>query len=212
MSLVKLLISSLRTKPTPLFILGGIILIFLGLTFGNKLNFSSTKVEVLQTPDPGISVIAKTSKNLIVVDVSGEVQNPGVYHLDEGSRIEDALVASGGLSINADRNWVDKNINKAAKLVDGQKIYIPNEQSSVLSATVSTTKTNVAQSESVANEGLININTASLKDLDGLPGIGQVYGQKIIDQRPYSDVNELVSKNVLKESVFNKIKDKISVF
>jgi competence protein ComEA len=207
----KLLILSLISKPAPLIFLG-IIIVIIGLLFGNKINFSSAKVEVLQTPDTGATADVKIVKNQIVIDISGEVEKPGVYHLDEGSRIEDAITASGGLSINADREWVDKNLNKAAKLSDGQKIYIPNQQSKVLSATVSSDKSNVAQSYNEAATGLVNINSSSLSDLDGLPGIGQVYAQKIIDQRPYSDIHDLVSKKVIKESLFNKIKDKISIY
>ena len=59
--------------------------------------------------------------------------------------------------------------------------------------------------------GLVNINTSSLGELDKLPGIGQVYGQKIIEQRPYSNIEEILTKEVLPKNVFEKIKDKISL-
>ncbi|HWA51571.1 MAG TPA: ComEA family DNA-binding protein [Patescibacteria group bacterium] len=145
----------------------------------------------------------------IEIDVSGEVVNPGVYELDFGSRVEDALQKAGGITDNADKNWVDKNINKAAKLTDGQKIYIPSlQQSNNDIASSNEQNSSVAQSES----GQININTASLGELESLEGIGQVYGQKIIDNRPYSAVEELLSKSVLKQSEYNKIKDRLIVY
>ncbi len=212
MSQVKSLISSSRVNPKLLIGVSGFLLIILGIIFGNKLLFDNSKVEVLQTPSTNISTNTSTSSGQIIIDVSGAVQNPGVYHLSSGSRVEDALIASGGLSEKADRNWVDRNLNKAAKLIDGQKVYVPVQQSNVLGASNLTTQSNVAQSYTTSDSNLVNINSASLSDLDGLPGIGPVYAQKIIDQRPYSDINELLTKKVLTQSVFNKVKDKISVY
>ncbi len=213
LSRVKSLISSSKINPKIIIGLVGILLIIIGLLFGNKILFDNSKVEVLQTPSNSIPTNASTTNNSqIIVDVSGAVQNPGVYHLSVGARVEDALIASGGLSQNADRNWVDRNLNKAAKLIDGQKVYVPIQQSNVLGANNLATTVNVAQSYTSSDSNLININSASLSDLDGLPGIGPVYAQKIIDQRPYSDINELLTKKVLTQSVFNKVKNLITVF
>ena len=64
----------------------------------------------------------------------------------------------------------------------------------------------------VENQGLVNINTASFEQLDKLPGIGQVYGQKIIEQRPYSNAEDLLNRKILPKSTFEKIKNLISVF
>jgi len=172
-----------------------------GLFLRSKNHVGSSSVEVLDNATPSQSVLGKSESGKIAVDVSGGVIHPGVYHLSFGSRVEDALIASGGLSSDADRSWVDKNLNRAAKLTDGQKIFVPLSKNS-----------NVAQSESMSNGNLININAASISELDSLPGIGQVYGQSMIDNRPYSDVSDLVSKKVLKQSVYDKIKDKVTVY
>src|SRR5260221_521286 len=213
LSRVKSLISSSKINPKIIIGLVGILLIIIGLLFGNKILFDNSKVEVLQTPSNSIPTNASTTNNSqIIVDVSGAVQNPGVYHLSVGARVEDALIASGGLSQNADRNWVDRNLNKAAKLIDGQKVYVPIQQSNVLGANNLATTVNVAQSYTSSDSILINIKSASLSDLDVLQGIGPVYAQKIIDQRPYSDINELLTKKVLTQSVFNKVKNLITVF
>ncbi len=182
----------------------GIILIIGGLTFQKVINLGGSKIEVLSSSSPTIK------QNEIVIEIVGQVLNPGVYHLPTNSRIEDAFIVSGGLTANADRSWVEKNINKASRLNDGQKIYIP-QQSEVLSASNLGSFSNVAQYENTTNTTSISINTGSLNDLDTLPGIGQIYAQKIIDNRPYSNISELVSKKVIPQSTFDKIKDKILV-
>ncbi|MHA2055880.1 MAG: ComEA family DNA-binding protein [Candidatus Hodarchaeales archaeon] len=56
------------------------------------------------------------------------------------------------------------------------------------------------------------MNTATLKELDSLPGIGPVYGQSIIEHRPYSTVEELLSKDALKKSTYEKVKDLVTVY
>lgn len=156
---------------------------------------SSSKIEVLDA-----SSEVKNDVTQLVVEISGEVQKPGVYKLPNGSRIDDLLIASGGLSGNADRELVAKNINRAAKLLDGQKIYIPP------------LRQGFAGQGEVTNIGLTNINTADLKTLDLLPGIGQVYAQNIIEHRPYSEISELVSKGAMPSNVYEKIKEKISCY
>src|SRR3990167_3859970 len=69
----------------------------------------------------------------IVIDIGGAVIKPGVYKLTQDSRTVDALAAAGGLSEDADRVWVEKNINLAGKLSDGLKIYIPRAGEEILS-------------------------------------------------------------------------------
>lgn len=199
-------------------VLLGLILIGVGAFFvKNGLSGSGDKVEVLNnaTSSPGGEILA---------EVAGAVERPGVYKFSTGARVDDALVASGGLSQTADRIWVEKTINRAAKLTDGQKIYVPARQASagvaggsdnhsqVLSANNSTVDQSGSSTLSSQNSSLTNINTASLSQLDQLPGIGQVYGQKIIDQRPYSTIEELLSKKVLNKSTYEKIKNLISVY
>lgn len=204
LSRARLLISS-HPKLQLLFIPIGILLIALGLFFANKLSVSNSNIEVLQTPSNSVLSPPKSNADDIIVDVEGAIQNPGIYHLSSESRVEDALVAAGGLSADADRSWVDKNLDRAAKMIDGQKIFVPLQQSNVLGA-------NVAQSTNASDSNLVNINSASLGELETLNGIGQVHGQNIIDNRPYSDVSDLLSKKILTQSVYDKIKDKISVY
>jgi len=189
-----------------LFLLIGLTLVGGGiLVFRQKPQ--NNNIEILSSSD-------EISGEEIVVEVSGEVQSPGVYQLPNNSRVNDALIAAGGISSNADRDWIQKTINMAAKLTDGQKIYIPSldNQSQTSSANNSSGYQNTSLDFTDQGSGLVDINTASLSQLDTLPGIGPVYGQKIIDQRPYSTVEELLSKEVLGQSLYEKIKDKVSIY
>jgi len=148
----------------------------------------------------------------IIIDIEGAVISPGVYEVSSDSRIKDVLIKAGGLSSDANREWVSKNLNLANKVKDGGKIYIPKIGGSVSTGTKSTTSikgTTGGESETESGE-LINVNTASLEELDTLSGIGPVTAQKIIDGRPYGSIEELVEKKVVGSSLFEKIKENIT--
>ena len=184
----------------------GLILFIYGLMSLSASSNSSGSKFSQDNSASNSSVQAVKEENLINVDVEGAVVKPGVYKLNFSSIIQDALVSAGGLSGDADRSFVSKNINLASKLTDGAKIYIPkigevansNNQPGILGV----------REES----GLININTASSESLDTLPGVGSVTAAKIINSRPYGTIDELLSKKVVSSSVFTKIKDKITAF
>lgn len=196
-------------------VLVGAILIGIGVIVTKSSYLEEPKIEVLEVPD------ATLPTQEIVVEIAGAVQKPGVYKFSEGTRVEDLLIASGGFSADADRDWIAKMVNRAAKLRDGQKIYIPkagetesngSQQSDILSAK-NEGENKVYQWEWGSGVGsLVNINTASQKELEGLPGIGPVYAQSIIEHRPYSTVEELVEKDALRQYVFEKIKDLVTVY
>ncbi len=194
----------------PIFILlGGLILTALGIIFWKTgMGSSTTKVEVLS------SSTTSPDASQITVEIAGSVEKPGVYKMGSDDRVNDILIISGGLSNNADRVWTDKYLNKAAKVADGQKIYIPKvgEQSNTTSAKTNVGDQTASSTFSSQNGDLVNINTASLKDLDTLPGIGPTYAQNIIDHRPYSTLEEVVSRGAIKQNLFEKIKDKITLY
>ncbi len=186
----------------------GLILFVYGLIA--LLGSASNKSDLTFEPAKSASDSAQVNTQTIVVDVEGAVVKPGVYSLNQGARVQDALVLASGLSEKADRNWVEKNLNLAAKLSDGAKIYIPrlgevqeNATSAVQGASLAT--------DTVGSSVLININTASLAELDILPGVGPVTAQKIINNRPYATVDELLSKKSVNSKVFSQIKEKVSI-
>lgn len=191
--------------------LTGAFLLGLGIFFW-KGGFESKEsgIEVLEASS---SAQVKPSQEL-VVEISGEVEKPGVYKMQFGSRIEDLLKEAGGVTKTADTEWIGKTLNRASKLSDGQKVYIPkvNEQTKAASANSSSGESDSRTIILGEQIGLININEATQNKLEELPGIGPVYAKKIIEQRPYSTIDELISKGVMKESLFEKIKEKISVY
>jgi competence protein ComEA len=192
------------------FFLVGLLFIGVGiLVIKRDLISGSSKVEVLES----VSTSDEIAKNL-VVEVSGAVVKPGVYKLPGGSRVEEALIAAGGISADADRDWMARMVNRAALLTDGQKVYIPriSEQTNVLSDNNDGGIKVYQSGQGSGAEALININSASQVQLESLPGIGPVYAQSIIDHRPYSDVEELVSKGAIKQGVYDKVKDLIAVY
>lgn len=196
-------IASIARKNILPIILGGIGLILLAVGFFqffyNKTEESPLVFEEGSAEEEEITEF--------VVDVSGAVINPGVYKLKPDARIVDALAQAGGLSEDADRQYVEKNINLAGKVSDGLKLYIPRTGEEILSAD----GTNGSNSSIVGSGSeVINVNTASSSQLEELPGIGEVTAQKIIDGRPYSTIEDLLTKKVVGNAAFEKIKDKIA--
>lgn len=182
----------------------GIIFIVFGLVSAAK-NSQEKNYALEQNAIDEVSNVSKE----IVVDVEGAVMKPGVYRLKRSAIIQDALIAAGGMSSDADREKVAKSMNLASKVIDGSKIYIPSVGE--VSGLTSSPSTSSGSSTGDSSSNLININSASENELDSLSGVGIVTTAKIIDNRPYSTVEELLSKKIVSRTVFEKIKDKISV-
>lgn len=151
-----------------------------------------------------IEVTEASGSAQIKVDLAGAVHAPGLYTLPSNSRVHDVIEAGGGMNNEADQVWVAKNINLAAKVKDGAKIYIPNhsEEDGIF------TGKKAGISREVVT--LVNINSASRAELESLPGIGEVTAEKIISGRPYSDVSELGSKKIVGETTLEKIRELIT--
>ncbi|MBL7078295.1 ComEA family DNA-binding protein [Candidatus Shapirobacteria bacterium] len=147
----------------------------------------------------------------IVIDIAGAVVKPGVYTLPSNSRLNDLLIACGGLSEEADRNWVDKNLNRAAALIDGAKIYIPAQSEEM--GTVSGAKTGDLPASSA---DLVNLNQADSLLLETLPGIGPVTAKKIIDYREvqggFKSLEELMAVPGIGKKTFENLRELITVY
>lgn len=180
------------------FLLIGLVLFGIGVFLFRSGIFDETEIEVVKEK--------QDEPSEIVVEVSGAVENPGVFRLNPNARVEDALIAAGGLGQNADRDWVAKNINRAQKLLDGQKLYIPKLEESAQIFSQTSKSSPVLGSTS----SLVNINTASEAELDTLWGIGKARAAAIIKGRPYSSVAELLTRKIIPKSVYERIKDRIT--
>lgn len=143
----------------------------------------------------------------IKVDISGEVKNPGVYELGEGAIVNDAIEAAGGFTEKADLGYVSQNINKAKKLIDEEKIYIPPIEESQVNGTSVSSDSNKPQTVSKK----VNINTATVSELDTLPGVGEAIAKRIIDGRPYSKIEDIKKVKGIGDSIYEEIKDLITV-
>lgn len=149
------------------------------------------------------NVSVSSSSAQIVIHIAGEVENPGLYNVAKGTRLGQALEIAGGLTNNADVQMVEKSLNFAAVLTDGAKIYIPKKGENVLPAQTTVLNTTLLEG--------VSINNATKAELMELVGIGEVRAQSIIDNRPYQSLNELVEKKIIPASVYEKIKDKITL-
>lgn len=160
--------------------------------------------EVILSVQENKSDSEEKEKAMIKIDIQGEVKNPGVYELEDGAIVDDAIAIAGGFTQLADLDYVSRKINKAKRLKDEEKIYIP-AQGEMEQADVD---------ESIfteENKVKVNINTATLEELDSLPKIGPSYAQKIIDGRPYTKIDEVKKVKGIGDSIFEEIKDLITV-
>lgn len=152
-----------------------------------------------------------TIPKTIIVHIDGEVLNPGIVYLTENSRILDAINASGGLTDIADSS----KINLAYSLKDGQKVHIPSIYDEDVSYITDDAGMDVIVPDNASNSSLININNASAKDLEILPGIGESTALKIVDYRNkngnFKTIEDIKNVNGIGESKFNMLKDYICI-
>lgn len=149
------------------------------------------------------------------VYVTGAVVNSDVYFLSAGSIIKDAIAAAGGFTPDADR----ERINQALELQDQQQIHVPrlgetNAPPPVQGGVVQQ-KPASRSAAPVATGKLINLNTATLEELDSLPGIGPAIAQRIIEYREsaggFKSVEQIVEVSGIGEATLAKIKDLVTV-
>ena len=166
------------------------------------------------------------SGDTVFVDIKGAVNNPGVYELDTGSRVIDAIILAGDLREDADTSI----INLSKELKDGMFIIVYTKEE------ISTYKDKIIPSKTIIKEienkiicpdtsndacisdndkqtGLININTASIEELTTLPGIGESKAKKIIEYReetPFETIEDIKNVSGIGDSAFDKIKNNIT--
>lgn len=170
-------------------------------------------------PPPAVATIAAAQEptaepgaargERVVVDVSGAVKRPGVYQLTTTDRVEDALQRAGGPTRRADLTA----LNRAAKLEDGRQILVPIRGRP---ATAAAPPASGGGGETgAAPSGPINLNTATLEQLDTLDGVGPATAQKIIEYREqhngFETVDELDQVSGIGEKRLATLREKVTV-
>lgn len=134
------------------------------------------------------------------VHVCGEVRNPGVYQLKPGSRIYEAVALAGGMTECADFD----SINQAQIVSDGMMVRIPSIEEGAADVL-----------EPQQEDGKLNLNTADITELMTLPGIGMAKAESIIAYREekggFASVEEIMQVDGIKEGVYNRLKDSVTV-
>jgi competence protein ComEA len=147
----------------------------------------------------GMILLPTRVPKTITVYLTGEILNPGVYTLPIGTRIDDAIQSAGGFTANADQQAV----NLAAVLEDEDRILVPEKGSTPGISPVG------------KNGPLLNINTASVKELEDLPAIGTVKAQAIVQYRnqqgPFLSIEDIMNVPGIGESIFVQFKDLVTV-
>jgi len=162
----------------------------------------------LGSPAPSdTAAIAQPGPDVLVVEIVGAVHRPGVFRLPPGSRIGDLVAAAGGYGSRVDIERAGHDLNLAAMLRDGDQIRVPSRDDTGRGTPASTAGTPAATAP-------IDLNTATVEQLDGLPGIGPVTAAKILASRqaqPFAAVADLRTRKLVGEKTFAQLKDLVTV-
>jgi competence protein ComEA len=153
---------------------------------------------------PTQTAASTVTSSLLVVDVVGAVRRPGLYRLPQGARVSDAVARAGGLSRSADRALV----NLAAPVSDGQQVLVAARGAAAPGASVA------AGAPGGAVAGPVHLNSATLEQLDALPGVGPVTAQKIVDYREqhglFQTVDELDAVSGIGPARLDSLRDLVA--
>jgi competence protein ComEA len=157
---------------------------------GNRLAHTGTAAapDVAATP---LEPVARARSESLVVHVVGAVRRPGLYHLREGQRVADAVARAGGPTHKADL----AALNLAAPLVDGTQVLVPARVAVAAPGGVPAPGGGTSGTTQTSAQPKVSLATATLEQLDALPGVGPVTAQKIVDYRtehgPFRSVDDL---------------------
>jgi competence protein ComEA len=168
---------------------------------------SSPSPIIISTALPPSTSEPTTTPAPIKVFVSGEVANPAVYELPAGAIIQDLVRSAGGFTESA----VQDVVNQALTLSDGMHIHVPGQEQDISIPVVS----GGAGAGGLSGDGAININLATLQDLETLPGIGPSLAQAIIDHREligsFNRIEDITDVPGIGPAKFEALKDLITV-
>ncbi|MGH2641599.1 MAG: helix-hairpin-helix domain-containing protein [Actinomycetota bacterium] len=187
--------------------IAGLIVVLVAVLGGAGLWYARSlpKPVTIAQAAPGLAVSSASPSPAVtlIVDVAGEVKQPGVYEFTEGDRVIDAIERAGGPMPKADLSL----LNLAAPLTDGTQILVPKTGPPG-------TIPSGAGTDGTAG-GLLNINTASATELETLSGIGEVLAATIIEYRdqngPFTTVDELMDVSGIGPATLEEIRDQVTV-
>lgn len=178
-----------------------------------------TKIETTKEREEDTNnATSMTESSILYVYICGQVKNPGVYSLESGKRVDDAINLAGGFTSEA----AMESLNLARQIVDGEQIYVMSKGEAATSQTtafwMANSSTVEGEDDSISSgaEGIkVNINTASREELMTLTGIGQAKADSIIAYRqengPFQNIEEIKQIEGIKDGIFLKIKDQITI-
>lgn len=186
-----------------------VIIILIPIYFINSNTNSNNEILVEEQEQEIIDVKEQNEvQEKIVVDVKGEVNNPGTYEIDNNTRVNEVIEEAGGLTNEADTT----NINLSKKVTDEMLIYIPKENEETLPQI---TESIISTPSTTQSDTKISINTASIDQLMTIKGIGQTKAQAIIDYRnangSFKSIEELINVKGIGQTTVDKIKEYIKL-
>ncbi|MFC6176061.1 helix-hairpin-helix domain-containing protein [Companilactobacillus huachuanensis] len=199
-------------KRNKMLVLLGVVIIALGTGYlvlqGHKTSMvkndlkTETKVSASKKEEKNPKV---TKNKIVVVDIQGAVKTPGVYRLQNGAIVQDALKMAGGAGSNADV----KQLNQAKKLTDQMQIYVP-----VVGEKGASAAKNGGENNS-GDKKVVNINTATVDDFKGVSGIGPKKAEKIIAFREkngeFKQLHDLTKVSGIGDKSLDSLKDQLTV-
>jgi competence protein ComEA len=148
---------------------------------------------------------------LVVVDVKGEVERPGLYTLKLESRVNDAIVAAGGFTAEANQ----KSVNLAQKLADEEIIYVAHKDEDISVITAPNSNVVATQTQEESQSSLVNLNTATEADLQTISGIGAKRAADIIAYREanggFKSVDDLNNVSGIGDKTMESIRPYVTV-
>ena len=185
-------------------IIGGVVLCFVNwqpsdnVAIGKTLSSQAT----MRSTDQKQPKQSQQAETKILVDIKGAVNQPGVYDVSQQPRLQAAVAKAGGLTEQAEM----ANVNLAQKLTDGQMVYIPTK-----GERLSTPATTASQ----ASQEKVNLNTATVAELQTLEGVGEKKAEQIIAYREanggFKQITDLKAVSGIGEKRFEALKDKLTI-
>ena len=195
-----------------LIIVGTIASFLVGIVFLMYQKGSNEEELLWETVESNVSSVTESTDLaqedlVILVDIKGEIKQPGVYELAHDARLNELILLAGGFTENAEV----RQINLAEKLSDQQMIYVPNQDE----LTFSIDQLIEDEVEMAQSSTTVNINTADLTELQQLPGVGPSKAQAIIAYREenglFKSIEGLLEVSGFGEKTFEKLKDSIVI-